>query len=169
MQPKLEMNSTEPDPRFNTQANGRKNAEFKIDIDPKLGQSLQGGVDAIQQLFAGFVNTIKESVGPDMLKNLSTAAWLTQVADSLEQVNSAQQAGEPIPESKSGEIACYLERLDAELKGSRVEGQANSLRDRLARVQTGLEQQQLDRRTLGDAIGFFQAAAKSVVPIQFQK
>jgi hypothetical protein len=169
MQPKPEMNSTEPEPRFNAETNGRKNAEFKIDIDPKLGQSLQGGVDAIQQLFAGFVNTIKESVGPDMLKNLSTAAWLTQVADSLEQIMTAQQAGEPIPESKSGEIACYLERLDAELKGSRVEGQSNSLRDRLVRVQTGLEQQQLDRRALGDAIGFFQAAAKSVVPIQFQK
>ncbi len=87
----------------------------------------------------------------------------------LEQIMTAQQARETIPESKSGEVACYLERLDAELKGSRVEGQANSLRERLTRVQTGLEQQQLDRRALGDAIGFFQAAAKSVVPIQFQK
>jgi hypothetical protein len=31
MQPKPEMNSTEPEPRFNTETNGRKNAEFKID------------------------------------------------------------------------------------------------------------------------------------------
>jgi hypothetical protein len=64
--------------------NGSRTSDFHIDIDPKVGEKIkegiQGGVDVIQSLFTGFVKSIQDAMGPDMLKNISSGQWLLQVA-----------------------------------------------------------------------------------------
>ena len=164
------MNNTDSHPRFETQPNGKKNGEFKFQIDPKIGESLQGGLqggfEAIGQLLTGFVQSIKDAVGPELMRNLSAGQWLATVAASLEEIASAWQVGQPTPSGKSGELACFLERLAEEVQGSRVEGQEAALRERLAQALAMIESDQSDARIVSKAAGYFQAAAKSAMPMQ---
>ncbi len=135
------MSNTDSSPPLNSDSipNGKdsekREGHFKIDIDPKIGEKLQeglhSGVDVIQGLFSGFVKSIQDAMGPDMLKNLSAGQWLLQVAASLEEICDAWRSGQPTPAGKAGELACYVERLEEEIQGSRVANQLVPLRERL--------------------------------------
>lgn len=166
------MTSTNTQSRFSGQSNGKPTGEFKFQIDPKAGaaiqEGLQGGVDAIQQLFSGFVKSIQDAMGPEMLRNISAGQWLAQVAACLESVASAWRAGEPAPADKAGELACYLERLAGEIHDSRVEDQLPALQDRLDKVLQAIDRGEIDLRGAAHAAGYFQAAAKSALPLQFK-
>jgi hypothetical protein len=144
------------------------NREFHIEINPKVGQSLQEGLqvgfDAIGQLLNGFVSSIKDSVAPDVMKNIATGQWLSQVANCLEEIATASNQGQPTAPSKAGELSFYLEQLEFQLEGSRVQNMTPSLKDRLERVLKSVENNELDARTLQSTIGFFQAASKSSLP-----
>jgi hypothetical protein len=152
----------------------KREGEFKIDIDPKIGEKLQeglqGGVDVIQSLFSGFVKSIQDAMGPDMLKNISAGQWLLQVAASIDEVCDAWRSGQPTPAGKSGELACYIERLEEEIQGSRVANQLAALRERLSNAIAALDQlspesQSSSLRLLSDTVGYIQATAKSAMPV----
>lgn len=168
------MNQTNPASRIShppdVEANGKKSAEFKIDIDPKIGdkiqEGLQGGVDVLQGLFSGFVKSIQEAMGPEMMRNLAASQWLGQVAASLDEVAAAWRTGAPTPPGKSGELSCYAERLPEEVKGSRVEGQTDALRNWLELAKNAIERDDTQSRSVADAAGYFNAAAKSAMPVQ---
>ena len=154
---------------------GAQGGPFRIEIDPqsreKLQEGLEGGVNMIQSLFTGFVKSIQDAMGPDMLKNLSAGQWLVQVATSLEEVCEAWRAGQPTPSGKSGELACYIERLDEEIQGSRVANQLAALRERLSNAIAAVDQASPDAqpnslRLLSDTVGYIQATAKSAMPVQ---
>ncbi len=168
------MNQTNPASQnshpVDVEANGKKAAEFKIDIDPKIGEKLQeglqGGVDVLQGLFSGFVKSIQDAMGPEMMRNLEASQWLGQVAASLDEVAVAWRAGAPTPSGKSGELSCYAERLAEEIRGSRVEGQADSLRNWLELAKSAIERDDSQSRSVADAAGYFSATAKSAMPVQ---
>ena len=154
---------------------GAQGSPFRIEIDPqsreKLQEGLEGGVNMIQSLFTGFVKSIQDAMGPDMLKNLSAGQWLVQVAASLEEICDAWRAGQPTPAGKSGELACYIERLEEEIQGSRVANQLSALRERLSNAIAALdhaspESQSSSLRSLSDTVGYIQATAKSAMPVQ---
>jgi hypothetical protein len=161
---------SDPNPKME----GASKNDFRIDIDPKVGEKiqegLQGGVDMIQSLFTGFVKSIQDAMGPDMLKNVSAGQWLLQVASSLDEVCDAWRVGQPTPAGKTGELACYVERLEEEIQGSRVANQLTALRDRLnsaiaALDQASPESQSSSLRLLSDTVGYIQATAKSAMPV----
>lgn len=153
----------------------QRDSHFKIDIDPKIGEKfqegLQSGVDVIQGLFSGFVKSIQDAMGPDMVKNMSAGQWLLQVAASLDEINDAWRAGHSTPTGKSGELACYIERLEEEIQGSRVANQLATLRERLRNAIAALDHASPDSqssslRMLSDTVGYIQATAKSAMPVQ---
>ena len=172
------MNIENPDSpdrnKSNSSTEGESKKDFRIDIDPKvvekMQEGLQGGVDMIQRLFTGFVKSLQDAMGPDMLKNISAGQWLQQVAVSLEEVCDAWRAGQPTPAGKSGELACFVERLEEEIQGSRVANQLAALRERLVKAIAALEQaspesQSSSLRLLSETVGYFQATARSALPV----
>lgn len=159
----------------NPKMEGESKNDFRIDIDPKVGEKiqegLQGGVDMIQSLFTGFVKSIQDAVGPEMLKNVSAGQWLLQVAASLNEVCDSWRAGQATLAGKSCELACYIERLEEEIQGSRVANQLAALQERLSNAIAALDQaspesQSSSLRLLSDTVGYIQATAKSAMPVQ---
>lgn len=162
------MNDTNSEPRVEN-SDDAQNGRFKIDVDPKIGETIQGGiqtgVEALGQFLSGFVKSIQDSLGPDLVRNMSASQWLAQVAASLDEVATAWQAGQPTPSGKLGELSCYLERLDEEIAHSRVESQKDALRERLSQAMAAVESEQVQAQSmLSNAAGYFRAAAKSAMP-----
>jgi hypothetical protein len=168
------MNSSQPTARAthtpHVETNSQKNGEFKFDINSKvnekLQEGLQGGVDALQNFFTGFVKSIQTAIGPEVMRSLSASQWLGQVAASLEEVAAAWRADSPTPPGKSGELSCYAERVIEEVKGSRVEGQSEALCEWLEIAMQAIDREDTQSRSVADAAGYFNAAAKSAMPLQ---
>jgi hypothetical protein len=150
----------------------KKPLDFKIEIDPKLGDSVQGGLDAIQKVFAGFVQTIKDTIGPETLRNLEAGNWLEQLAVCLDQIAVGLRDIGAVPPDKAGELAFYLEQWESAVQGSKFESQQAALRQRLDGVRQAVERvpegnAAQEAKVLTEAAGYFHAAAKTAVPLQF--
>lgn len=135
-----------------------------IDLDANLGKGIEGALTAIQKLFAGFATAAKNAVGPELVRNLEAAAWLNRVAACLDEV--ANLDGSPTAAAgKAGELACHVERLAAEVKGSKFEPQEPALRGRLDAVVKALGTGSAAAPVAAEAAGYLRAAANSVAPI----
>ena len=149
------------------------NAEEQIHITPDgdVGEALEKGMDALKSVFGGIVDMVQDTIGPDGMKNLGAAQWLTQVASSLEEAATGLRDG-AVPSGKAGEISCFVDRLEDELKGSKFESQMSTLRDRLQKALQAIERvsgtespiSSGDVDMVADAAGYFTAAASSVTP-----
>lgn len=141
--------------------------KFSFDADD-VGQAFGKGMDALKQVMGGFVEMAKEMVGPEMMRNLEASQWLSQVANSLEEAADGLRESGSAPPGKSGEISCFIERLDAETQGSKFESQresflshldgAHQLVKQLTTAETDVEHAGKIRQ-LEDAAGYFRAAA----------
>ena len=162
--------SSTPSPFDNVDSRSKNKSEFKIEIDPKIGEAfqggLQGGVDALGQLFTGLMKSITNAVGPELVRNVSASQWLEQVATSLDEVAAAWRSDQATPVGKSGELTCYLDRIAEEVAGSRVESQLAALRDRLTQVLALVDNEQRDLKIVTNVAGYFHASAKSAMPNQ---
>lgn len=121
--------------------------------------ALDKGMAALQNAFEGIVNAAKKAIGPELLRNAEAAAWLGGVATCLEATAAAPTTALA---GKSGELACHLERLDAELNGSKFEGQKASFRQRLEAVVAAIGSGGAASAKAQEAAGYFRAAASSV-------
>ena len=126
---------------------------------------------AMKKLFEGFATVAKQAIGPELLRNLEAASWLGRVATCLDETGASLNQPPTVVAGKSGELACYLEQLDAEVKGSRFESQEDALRHRIEGVvQAIIGKSQTDAsRTVAEAAGYFRAAANSVGPLPNMK
>lgn len=158
------------------QANGestqKNRVNFNLDVNPKVGDSLQGGFDALQKVFVGLVESVKEAVGPETLKSLELGNWFEQLASCLDQIATSLREAGTVPAEKVGELAFFSEQLDSEIRGSKFESQQASLRQRLDAVTQSLDDVNGANATeaarkLAQAAGYFHAAAKTVAPLRF--
>lgn len=147
----------------------KPNAENTFKIDAKIGDAFQGGMDALQKAFAGFVDMAKKAVSPEVMRNLEAGQWLGQVAACVDEAAAGLRESAKLPSGKAGELACHLERLDVELKSSKFEGQQAELRRRLESVVQGLDRAAetsglnvIEAKKLAEVAGYFHAASKSV-------
>ena len=147
--------------------NGEPEAEQSPEAKMPIGDGLQAGLGAIQQVFEGIVNAAKNAIGPEVLRNLQAAGWLKQVAECLDALAAGLRATAEYPPEKAGELACHVERLEVEVKESKFEVQLTSFRQRLDGVLKSLEQAEgagavAAAKKIGEAAGYFHAAAKTV-------
>ncbi len=56
--------------------NGESEAKPVPEVKMPIGDGLQAGLGAIQQVFEGIVNAAKNAIGPEMLGNLKAAGCL---------------------------------------------------------------------------------------------
>lgn len=132
-----------------------------------FGKALETGLAAIQNLFDGIVTAAKKAVGPEMLRNFEAANWIGRVATCLEETAAAFRDAPTALAGKSGELACHLERLDAEVKASKFESQQSALRQRLDGVVQAIAAgpSAAASQKTAEAAGYFRAAANSVGPV----
>ena len=144
--------------------------DFKIDIDPKIGESLQGGMDAIGKVFGGLVGAIKDAVGPELMRSMEVAGWLGQLASCLDDMANGLKTNSEVPAEASGQFAFYVEQFDSSLDGSKLESQKASLKQQLEKAEQAVASAVTDpdasAAALAQASGYFKAAAASLVPIQ---
>lgn len=74
-----------------------KKIDFKIDLNEKLGESMENGFDAIGKFFGGLVGAIKEAIGPVLMKSLGAANWLGQTAQCLEALSKSLSTDGTLP------------------------------------------------------------------------
>ena len=157
-------NDTPPD------ADQSPSEDFKIDIDPKIGESLQGGMDAIGKVFGGLVGAIKDAVGPELMRSMEVAGWLGQLASCLDDMANGLNSNSEVPAEASGQFTFYVEQFDSALDGSKLESQKPSLQQQLQKAQQAVASAGSDpdesAAALAQASGYFKAAAASLVPIQ---
>lgn len=144
--------------------------EFKIDIDPRIGESLQGGMDALGKVFGGLVGAIKDAVGPELMRSMEVASWLGQLASCLDDMASGLKSNNELPAESSGQFAFYVEQFSSSLDGSRLASQKASLQLQLENarqaVASAVSDPDASAGALAQASGYFKAAAASLVPIQ---
>lgn len=142
-----------------------------VKLDGDVGEAIGKGVDALKSLIGGFAQMAQDMIGPEGMKTLQAAQWLSQVAASIQQTADGLRDSDKVPLGKSGEIACFLERLEAELQGSKFETQQPSFRTRLETCSEIVERtaesdhaaSSSDLKQLNDAVGYFHAAAATAV------
>jgi hypothetical protein len=147
----------------------KKTVEFKF--DGNVGNSLQAGFGALQQVFEGFAKMAQNAIGPELVKNLQAGGWLGSVADTLDAIAASNGSG--VPGAQAGELACYIERLESELTGSKFAPQLGSFRNRLESAAAATERamqsgggiSREDAQIVAAAAGYFRASAKSVISI----
>ena len=157
---------TDPD----QSSNGDQPGAFKFEFDPKTGDGLQKGMEALQQVFGGFVKSIKDAIGPEMMRNLEAAQWLGQLAECLEQIATGLKESGEVPSESAGQLEFFVDQWDSALQGSKLESNQESLRKRLESAQQAIVQTTPDTASrqaavIAQAAGYFHAAARSVVPV----
>ena len=131
-----------------------------------LGKALEGGMAALQKVFEGIATAAKKAIGPDVLRNFEAAAWIGRVAGCLEETTVALKDAPANVAGKSGELACYLEQLETEIRGSKFVNQQASLRQRLDGVVQALAGDPSGAaQKAAEAAGYFRASANSVGPV----
>lgn len=157
------------DSKDNTPADAQKQvpSEFKIDIDPKVGESLQGGLDALGNVFGGLIGAIRDAVGPELMRNMEVAGWVGQVATCLEQIAASLKEDGNVSAEVSGQLSFFVDQFDSSLEGSKLESQQVALKQYLLNAQQAVENADRDAvSAVAQAAGYFKAAAASCVPIQ---
>ena len=147
-----------------------KNIDFTLDLNEKLGGSMENGFDALGKVFGGLVGAIKEAIGPELMKSIGAATWLGQVAQCLETLSKSLSTDGTVPDEPAGQLSFLLNQLDASLDGTKLEAQKGAFQQHLQSCQQALANAAADPRaaakTLAHAVGYFKAAATSMVPIQ---
>lgn len=91
---------------------GKNVGDFQIEIDPKLGDPLEDGLNMLSKVFGGLVQTIKDAVGPEFMRGMELDNWLEQLATCLEQIaRSLRETGE-VPAERAGELAFFVDQWD---------------------------------------------------------
>lgn len=146
---------------------GGERVEFRF--DEQFKGSLESGLGALQQVFAGFAKMAQNVAGTEVVRNLTAGTWLGSVADCLEAIASSGT----VSGAQAGELACHVERLSEELAGSKFAGQAASISSRLNAAVAVIESASksdgriaaADLQSVATTAGYFRAAAKSVISV----
>ena len=154
-------------------ADDDKKIDIKLDLNKEdFGESLENGFDALGKVFGGIVGAIKDAVGPEMIKLLGTAKFLSQVAECLETISKSLSTDNTIPDESVGQLSFLQGQLDTSLDGTKLEAQKSGFQEHLEKSQQALEDAAADpqaaAKTLAHAAGYFKAAAKSCMPVQPQ-
>lgn len=155
----------------NKNSSSDRPGEFKIEFDSQSGDGLQKGMEALQQVFGGFVQSIKDAIGPEMIRNMEAAQWLDQLATCLEEIATGLRETGSVPPEAAGKLAFHVDGWDSSLKGSKLEARQAALRERLQTAEQAIQQVTQDNAEhqaalVGQAAGYFRAAAKSIIPMQ---
>ncbi len=146
-----------------------KKIEFKVDLNEKLGESMENGFGAIGKIFGGIIGAIKDAVGPEMMKALGAANWLGQVAQCLETISKSLSTDGTVPGEPNGQLSFLKDQLDKSLDGTKLEAQKATFQQYLQNSQQALENADADpqaaAKILAHAAGYFKAAATSFVPV----
>lgn len=142
-------------------------------LDPKLGESIQVGFNAIQQLLTGFVQSLHDVVGPDAAQHLKLSHHLGLLAGALEEIASDLRNTGSIPANRSGELDFYFEQLSALLTqpGDSVLHAAIQQRINAAKLTlqyAGTNPVDETIKQLAAVSGYLRAAARSLLPTQGQ-
>ena len=142
-------------------------------IDPKLGESIQVGFNAIQQLLTGFVQSLQDVVGPDAAQHLKLSHHLGLLAGALEEIASDLRNTGSIPANRSGELDFYFEQLNTLLtqRGdsalhAAIQQRINSAKLTLQYAGTNPVDETI--KQLAAVSGYLRAAARSLLPTQGQ-
>lgn len=153
------------------ESNAKPEQKFNFSFNGEAGDALGQGMDALKSVLGGFVNMVKEAIGPEGIRNLEASQWLTHAASCMSEVATGLRELGAVPAGKAGELTCFRERVDAEIRGSKFESQLPSLRQRLDDALQFIEQRsgsegsavsEQDINRLSDSAGYFNAAAASV-------
>lgn len=148
--------------------NEHNTQSFEFKIDPKPGDSLQGGLDVLQKAFSGMFQVIKDAVGPDMLRNLEVGNWLEQLASCIDGIAQSVRETGSLPADKAGELTFFQEQFEDALTGSKFERQQSALKQRFERVTQAVDRVAAGTRgdeaqVLAETAGYFRAAAKTAI------
>ena len=154
----------------NENSSGDRPGEFKIKFDSQAGDGLQKGMEVLQQVIGGFVQSIKDAVGPEMMRNFEAAQWLEQLGDCLDQIAVGLRDSGKVPPEAAGQLAFYVDQWDGGLRGSKLEPNQAALRKRLESAEAAIQQATSENAAqqaavVAQAAGYFHAAAKSVLPL----
>ena len=146
--------------------------EVNFSFDQSAGDAIGKGLDALKDVFAGFAGMAQQMAGSDEMRNLQAGQWLAQVASSIEEVCTGIRDDNAVPAGKSGEMTCFLERLETEVKGSKAEDQLESLQQRLKKTSQLMNRlnkkntlpSESELQTLQETLGYFRATAVSINP-----
>ena len=143
--------------------------QFRVNIDPRVEESLQGGLDAVGKVFDGLVGAIKEAVGPELMRNMETANCLGQLATCLEAMAEGLNETGTIPAAAAGRFAFFVGQFDGALEGSKLAAQETVFRQQLNQTQQAVANANGDptgtATVLAKAAGYFKAAAASCLPL----
>lgn len=144
--------------------------EIQIDIPADVGDSLQGGLDAIGKVFGGLVNSIKDAVGPELMRGMEAANWLEQVASCLDEIADGLRESGAAPWESLGQLDFYVEQFDGELEGTKLAERQRELRKHLEAAYAAAKQgDSNDAAAQADnvsrASGYFRAAARTLIPM----
>ncbi len=134
----------------------------RIDVDPKVQASLKDGMQVLQDLFTGVIQTFQNAVGEEWSKNALAAAWLGQAIACLQGIEQGWELGDFEQPHKLGELSCFLDRMKREIEGSRVEFQMDAIRSKLTQVVQMLVDKRCDTKLLREVLGYIQVALKSI-------
>lgn len=147
-----------------------KKIDFTIDLNEKLGDSMENGFDALGKVFGGLVGAIKEAIGPELMKSLGAATWLGQVAQCLDTISKGLSTNGTVPDEPAGQLSFLKDQLDSSLDGTKLAGQKTAFQQHLQNCQQALANAGADpqaaAKTLAHAAGYFKAAATSCLPVQ---
>lgn len=145
----------------------------QLGFDPKLGESIQVGFSAMQQLLTGFVQSLQDVVGPEGAQQLKLSQHLGLLAGALEEISADLRNGVGITPQKSGELEFYFEQLTELLTqpGDRalrtaIQQRINAAKQTLQYAPTNPAEE--TTKQLAAVSGYLRAAARSLLPSQPQ-
>ncbi|MBL8873020.1 MAG: hypothetical protein JNK90_24795 [Planctomycetaceae bacterium] len=145
----------------------------QLGFDPKLGESIQVGFSAMQQLLTGFVQSLQDVVGPEGAQQLKLSQQLGLLAGALEEISADLRNGVGITPQKSGELEFYFEQLTELLTqpGDRalqtaIQQRINAAKQTLQYAPTNPAEE--TTKQLAAVSGYLRAAARSLLPSQPQ-
>jgi hypothetical protein len=162
------------DPQTPNNGDSKDKPEINFSFDGDVSDAIGKGVDTLKSVLGGIVNAVQEAMGPEMMQNLAAAQWLSQAAACLESAAKGLREQGSVPPGTAGELTCFQERAEAELKGSKFKTQLPQMQQRLQAALDLVEQcssapdatpSDQDICKIADAAGYFKAAAASAVPI----
>ncbi len=132
-----------------------------------VGAGFQAGLDVLGKALAGIVQAAKDAIGPELLRNLAAGQLFQQIATCLDEAAKAIEQSGTCPPQNRGQLMCYLERLEAEIKGSKFEAQGVALQGRLEKTVGLLSDSNAPSaaKQIAEIAGYFHAAASSAAPV----
>lgn len=128
---------------------------------------LQNGLEVLGKALASIVQAAKDAIGPELMRNLAAGQLFQQIAVSLDEAAAGIEATGTCPPAPRGQLSLYLDRLAAEIKGSKFEEQGVNLQGRLEKTLRLLSEANSPSaaNAVKEAAGYFHAAAASAMPV----